>query len=189
MSIATKRHTYQDLLQTPDVGKRYEIIDGELFVSASPAKPHVWLTNAWTFWLTGHVKESDLGEVYHAPVDVKFNDENTVVPDIIFIRKDCLDIFNRANVSAPPDLVVEALSPSTRDIDLHAKFDLYARMGVPEYWIADPAVPDLSIYVLTTQGTYERVRPEGGRQRSTVLPNLDIDLASIFFGLPELGEE
>ncbi len=189
MSIATRRYTYQDLLDTPEDGKRYEIIDGELFVSASPAKPHVWLTNAWTFWLTGHVKERDLGEVFHAPVDVKFDDNNVVVPDIIFIRKDRLQIFNRANVAAAPDLVVEALSPSTRNIDLRLKFDLYARMGVPEYWIADPVVPNLVIYVLTPRGTYEQVQPEGGRLRSTVLPDLEIDLASIFFGLPRPGEE
>jgi Uma2 family endonuclease len=187
MSIATKRYTYQDLLDTPNDGKRYEIIDGELYVSAAPTKPHVWLTNAWTYWLTGHVKERDLGEIYHAPVDVKFSDDNIVEPDIIFIRKDRLHIFTYANVIAPPDLVMEALSPSTRNVDLRIKFDLYARMGVPEYWVADPLIPRLTIYVLTPQGTYERVVPEGRRLRSRVLPDLVIDLDAIFVGLPPAG--
>jgi Uma2 family endonuclease len=185
MSITARRYTYQDLLDTPDDGRRYEIIDGELYVSASPAKPHVWLSNHWSRWLGNYVEANDLGEVYHAPVDVKFSEENVVVPDIIFIRKDRLHIFGRANVTEAPDAVIEILSPSTRRIDLGKKFELYARMGVPEYWVADPVVPELAIYVLTPQGTYERARPEGRRLRSTVLPDLEIDLAAIFFGMPE----
>ena len=189
MSIATRRYTYQDLLDTPDDGKRYEIIDGELYVSAAPNKPHVWLTNAWTYWLTGHVKERDLGEVYHAPVDVKLSEDRTVQPDIIFIRKERLHIFTYENVTAAPDILVEALSPSTRYLDLRVKFEFYAKMGVPEYWVADLAKPSLTISVLTPHGTYEPVQPVGRRLYSQVLPDLVIDLDAIFVGLPPAGAE
>lgn len=184
MSVATRRYTYHDLLTTPDDGNRYEIIDGELFVSASPLKAHVWLSNAWAFWLTGHVRERDLGAIFHGPVDVRFDDESTVVPDIIFIRKERLHIFDRSYVTESPDLIVEFHSPSTKHLDLGRKFQLYQRYRVPEYWAVDPERRDLSLFVLSAQGIYERRAPVEGRLQSSVLPELTIDFDEIFRDLP-----
>jgi Uma2 family endonuclease len=184
MSIATRRYTYQDLLNTPDDGKRYEIIDGELYVSAAPAKPHFWLSSLWFSWLAGHVRDRDLGMVFHAPVDVRFDEENTVEPDLLFIRKERLQIVKHNFVDAAPDLLVEIESPSTRRIDRGKKFELYRTFGVPEYWVANPDKRNLRVYVLSAAGAYERVQPVAGRLRSTVLPDLVIDLSEVFGGLP-----
>ncbi len=183
MSTVTRRYTYEDLLHTPDDGNRYEIIDGELYVSPAPRKKHVWLVSDWHVWLGNSVEARDLGKVFVSPVDVKLADGDVVEPDLIFIRKDRLHIFGDAYVDGPPDLVIEVLSPSTRDRDLGKKFNLYARAGVPEYWVAETDAPDLAIYVLSTQGVYERVEPVAGVLRSSVLPDLVIDVQAVFAGL------
>ncbi len=183
MSTVTRRYTYEDLLHTPDDGNRYEIIDGELIVSPAPRKKHQKLCYRLSRLVGGHVDERDLGEVYFAPVDVSLSGHDVVEPDLLFIRKDRLHIFNDQFVAGPPDLVVEILSPSSRGQDLGKKFALYARAGVPEYWVADPDALDLAIYVLSPQGVYERVEPVAGVLRSTVLPDLVIDLAALFAGL------
>ncbi|MEA2514151.1 MAG: hypothetical protein QOJ59_3638 [Thermomicrobiales bacterium] len=187
MSIATKRHTYQDLLQTPDDGKRYEVIDGELYVIAAPAKPHFWLSSSWLLWLGEHVRARDLGKIFHAPVDVHFDDDNTVEPDLIFVRKDRLHIVKHNYIDEAPDLLIEIHSPSTKHVDLGKKLRLYQAFEVQEYWAVDTDEQSLTIFVLSAAGSYERVEPVNGHLSSTVLPELVIDLAAIFSDLP--GEE
>jgi Uma2 family endonuclease len=92
-------------------------------------------------------------------------------------------IFNRAYVTAAPDLILAALSPSTRMIELKRKFDLSARMGVPEYWVADPEKRTLTIFVLSAGG-YVPVKPSDGCLHSTVLADLVIDPVTVFGDLP-----
>ncbi len=125
----------------------------------------------------------DGGRLCHPATRLQKSRDTTVQPDIFFIRKDRLDIYQPDGVMAePPDLVVEVLSPSTRAVDLVRKAALYARIGVPEYWTVDPDAPELRIRVLR-EGRYEDVAPEGGLLRSTVLPNLVIDPAALFADL------
>lgn len=59
-------------------------------------------------------------------------------PDVIFIRTERLGIVTERNVSGPPDLVVDVLSDSTRDVDLGRKLHAYGRHRVGEYWAVDP---------------------------------------------------
>ena len=56
-------------------------------------------------------------------------------------------------IEGPPTLVVEVLSPSTTTIDRTRKRELYARHGIPYYWIVDPVTGALEAYGLT-EGCY-----------------------------------
>ena len=72
-----------------------------------------------------------------------------------------------------PDLVIEALSPSTRDEDLGAKKRTYEALGVREYWLFDPLggqlVPPLAGYALV-DGVYRPIAFDlAGHARSEVL--------------------
>ena len=51
-------------------------------------------------------------------------------------------------------MIVEILSPSNRKRDLLEKFYLYQRVGVREYWIADPKVKTITVYVMQENGEY-----------------------------------
>ena len=182
MSILARPLTYEDLAQMPADGNRYEVIDGELFVTAAPLKKHQKLS-ARLFDLFYDQQKAGLGEAYFAPVDVRLSPHDIVQPDLIFIRRDRLDIYLPIGiVEGPPDLVVEILSPSTRSTDQVRKAAMYARGGVPEYWIADPDAPSLTVYALR-DGQYQPVPAEPGTARSLVLPGLVVDLGALFVDL------
>lgn len=182
MSVAIRPFTYEDLLDLPDDGNKYEIIGGELFVTAAPAEPHQWASTQLVSRLHIHVTTNKLGRVYHAPVDVRLEPHEIVQPDIIFISRERLHLYQGSVMEGPPDLVVEILSPSTRRRDETLKLALYARTGVREYWLVDTDARTITMFVLSADGGYERVEPVGGILRSTILPGLEIGIESIFVG-------
>src|SRR5579883_540461 len=118
--------TYEDLLETPDDGKRYEIIDGVLYVSPSPSRVHQRLLLKLITLLAGWVEEHDLGEVFLSPFDVLLGIHDIVIPDIVYVSKERLGIVDEANVKGPPDLVVEIISPTSRRRDTVLKMQRYA---------------------------------------------------------------
>ena len=81
------------------------------------------------------------------------------------------------------DLVAEALSPATRDLDLGARRDLYERSGVREYWVLDPRAKTVTLLRLA-DGSFAEAASEDGRLRSTVVPGLVVDPADVFADLP-----
>jgi len=140
------RLTYEDLCLLPNDGKRYEIIDGELFVTASPFRPHQHVVTNLTYYLVDFVKKADLGWVYAAPFDVVFSHTSVVEPDILYVSKGRAEVLTEENIQGAPDLVVEVLSPGTLEADRTFKLKLYARHGVQEYWMVDPEGPSAEIY-------------------------------------------
>jgi Uma2 family endonuclease len=140
------RLTYEDYCHLPDNGKRYEIIDGELFVTPSPFRPHQRAVTRLTSYLSLFVQEHDLGEVFVAPFDVVFSRFDVVEPDLLYISKERASVLTERNVQGAPDLVVEVLSSSTADRDRTIKLKLYARYGVKEYWVIGPKGPSAEIY-------------------------------------------
>lgn len=183
MSILTRPLTYDDLCQMPDHGHRYEIIDGELLVSSSPARRHQKLAFRLALLLGNLVEANGTGEVYFAPVDLRLTPHEVVQPDLLFIRADRLDIYHaRGIVEGPPDLVIEILSPTNRMVDQVRKAALYARSGVPEYWIVDPDGIDLIVQRLVN-GQYERIASVADVVHSEVLPGLTVDSSKRFKNL------
>ena len=77
---------------------------------------------------------------------------NVVQPDILFVRRERTSSVEEAEVVGAPDFIVEVLSPSTADRDLGMKRTLYARSGVCEYWIVEPADKRIEAFVLGTRG-------------------------------------
>ena len=146
------RLTYEDYCLLPDNGKRYEIIDGELFVTPSPLRRHQRVLANVLYYLTGFVKKHELGHVYPAPFDVVFSQFDVVEPDILYISKARASVVTEKNVQGAPDLVVEVLSESTAKIDRTTKLKLYARYGVAEYWVIDPLTYAVEIYRLAAGG-------------------------------------
>ena len=135
---ATKRWIFSDLVQF-DETERYEIYDGRLIaMSPSPDFYHQELAARLFLALADFVRPRQLGRVVFAPMDVVMADDNTAQPDLLFIANENAGIIQKW-VFGAPDLVVEILSPSSIRRDRHDKLEQYARFGVKEYWIVDPA--------------------------------------------------
>jgi Uma2 family endonuclease len=184
MSVQTRLLTYDDLCQTPDDGKRYEIIGGELIVSPAPNLAHQDMLCDLYVIIRDHLRtRRQLGKVLLAPFDVRLSPHDIVEPHLLFIGQDWLDILESGRYAmGPPDLVVEIVSPSSRKTDQGAKLDLYARAGIPEYWLIDPATRRFQLFTLR-EGRYDEAAPVDGRMRSAVIDGLVLDPAALFAGI------
>lgn len=177
---ASLRFTYDDYLLLPE-DRRYEIIDGDLFMTPAPGTPHQRLIGRLYSFLDDHVRTRKLGEVLMAPCDVVLSPTDIVQPDLLFVAADRAAIIGEKFISAAPDLVVEVLSPSTEDRDRTVKTKLYARFGVRELWLAETETK--RIEVLTNSGDgfrQEAVFGLGTVLRSTLFPGLEIPIAEVF---------
>ena len=114
--------TYEDWLNFPNDGWKYEIIDGVLHMAPPPAINHQRSSGELFRRIANYVKDNDLGEVLEAPCGVQLpNQPVPVEPDIFFVKKERLDIIGDQYVEGPPDLVVEILSPCPTGWDYDPK--------------------------------------------------------------------
>ena len=178
------KFNYQDYLQLPE-DKRYEIIDGELFMVPSPNEVHQRILLTLTTILLNYVKKNKIGYVYCAPFDVLFSEEDIVQPDIIFVSNENRKIITKDNIKGTPDLLIEILSPGTSKRDLGIKKKLYAKNGVREYWIVDPEQETTEVLNLK-EGEFRGksyntgVVGQTSRLSSPVIQGFDIDIKEIF---------
>lgn len=128
-------------------GLRHELIDGEHFVTPSPATRHQQLVGRLHYEIEHYLRaHPGTGEVFLAPFDVIFSPHDLVEPDLLLITADQAAVLTQKNVQGAPALVIEVLSPSTRSRDLLIKRRLFDRSGVREYWIVDPDLNQLQVY-------------------------------------------
>jgi len=145
------RLTFEDYLDLPADGKRYEIMDGELFVTPAPTPRHQGISGV----IFHHLflwAENRGAKCFTAPIDVLFSDQTVVQPDILLLRREHLNVIGERNIQGPPDLVIEILSSSTHRTDILVKSTLYARFGVPCYWIVDPDLDRIEQFRLENGG-------------------------------------
>ncbi|MFQ6014317.1 MAG: Uma2 family endonuclease [Anaerolineae bacterium] len=142
------KFTYQDYLLLPDDGKRYQIIEGEVYIVPAPGPNHQRVVGILHSLLRAFVTVHALGEVFLAPCDVVLSQEDVVQPDLFFISKGRRHLITEKNISGAPDLVIEILSPHTEKLDRTLKRKLYAKYGVPEYWLVDPVAKTVEILAL-----------------------------------------
>jgi Uma2 family endonuclease len=151
------RLTYDDFLLFPDDGKRHEIIDGEHFVTPSPNTRHQVLVGRLYFAIELFLRQHPgLGRVFVAPFDVVFTRWDVVAPDLLFIAGDQAEILTDKNVQGAPALVVEILSPGTRNTDEQIKRRLFERAGVREYWLVDPELDVVKVFRRKADGAFPR---------------------------------
>jgi len=174
-----KRWTYEEYYRLDD-DQRYEIIDGRLLITPAPDTWHQDWSRELTLLIASHVKRQKLGKVFVAPVDVVLDAENTVQPDLVFIATTNLGIIQKRAIFGTPDLLIELISPSRVRRDRYDKKELYARFGVREYWIVDPANKSLEILTLKDRLYELHCSAEiEGKLTSLVLEGLEFDLAEI----------
>ena len=174
--------TYEDWLQLPDDGFRYEILDGELHMAPPPTTSHQ--STAGNLYAAFHtfVRARRLGRVLPAPCGVRLPGQPVPVqPDILFVRTDRVDIIKEDYVEGAPDLVVEVLSPSNWLYDRTEKLRAYRDAGVTEYWIVDYRTRTVEVFVLE-EGTYALVDKYGTGEtaHSQVLAGFEVAVEDIF---------
>lgn len=141
--------TYDDYCALPNDRYRYEILDGELFMTPAPATKHQIALGNLHRIVSIYVIAHRAGRLLLAPTDLILAPTSVVQPDLIFIGNDRSQIVTARGVEGVPTLVVEILSPTTHRTDREAKAQLYAKYGIPHYWLLDPDEQVLQAYELS----------------------------------------
>lgn len=173
--------TYRGYLHTPDDGRRWEILDGDLCVTPAPSTYHQDVSRRLQFRLMSALELTGRARVYNAPVDVRLHEHTIVQPDLAVVLTEHAERVESAYIMGPPDLVVEILSPSTQRRDRTIKATLYARHGVRWYWVVDPVERCVDVYARDGEA-FELLRRESTRLVWEAVEGVEIDLAWVFDG-------
>ncbi len=140
-------YTIEDIEALPE-GERAELIDGKMYMMASPTANHQRIIGFLFYEFFRYIKEKNGGcEVFLSPFAVYLNEtDNYVEPDLIIVcDKDKID---SKGCHGGPDLVVEVVSSSSKQMDYVIKLFKYRTYGVREYWIVDPEKERVQVYDL-----------------------------------------
>ncbi len=176
-----KKYTYNDYLSLND-GFFYQLINGELVMTASPSPLHQRISKTIEFLLVQYVeKKKKIGEIFHAPIDVYFEENEVYQPDIIFISNEKSAIIEDTKINGAPDLIVEILSPNNAYYDLKHKKKIYEKHGVKEYWIVDPVEKSMEIYENINKKFNLICDTDNSKKiKSKLLTELDFNVMEIF---------
>jgi Uma2 family endonuclease len=133
---AKKRWTLAEVHSFPDDGNRYEVIDGDLYVTPAPAELHEIISARLTRMLDPFVERHALGFVLRPRAVFRYRGSE-VEPDLM-VRAAPGGRSTGWDKAPTPILIVEIVSPSTRRRDLEVKREFYLKSRIPEYWIVDP---------------------------------------------------
>jgi Uma2 family endonuclease len=185
-----ERFTYGQYATWPDE-ERWELIDGQAWaMSPAPLTSHQEISARLFNQIYNFLRDKPC-RAFAAPFDVLLpqgqeSDEETdtvVQPDIsVFCDRAKI---SRRGARGAPDWVIEILSARTAKKDFEAKFHLYQRHGVREYWIVDPDSAAIHAWLLGADGAFgvETIYEDGATAPSSVLSGLVIDTRPLFADL------
>ena len=178
------RWTIEDLDGFPENSNRYEIIEGELFVTRSPHIAHQFVVGAVHAELRSWSSQSQLGMAAIAP-GVIFSEVDAVIPDVVWVSRDRLSqlLDDSGHLRGAPELMVEVLSesPADKKRDRETKVKQYSIHGVLEYWILDRWLKSIEIY-RRDNGILKKVMTlfEGDDLTSPLLPEFCCRVGTLF---------
>jgi Uma2 family endonuclease len=178
--------TYEDYLRLPDDGNRYEVIRGNLYVTAVPYLLHQYVISQLLLSVGHFVREKQLGVLLTAPLDVRLPQRigDPVQPDFVFLRTGNQPRWETDQIfDGAPDIAIEVLSRITARRDRTIKKDAYRDAGIREYWLVDSWKRTVEIYSLSSDGRrYDELSRggEGETVRSALLSGLEVRVGALF---------
>ncbi len=153
----------------------YELVRGTLVEKMAASIEHEWLFS-WLFQLLGvYVQHKDLGRVLGSRTGVRITEFDGRLPDILFIRKDRMNIARPKGIYAEPDLIVEIRSPGDRPSEVNALEAEYRTIGVQEIWLIDPKRRRVRTLV-RANGEYREFELSSGELRSEVIDSFSLQV-------------
>ncbi|MBR6013734.1 MAG: Uma2 family endonuclease [Selenomonadaceae bacterium] len=127
----------------------YEVIGGEKIMAPSASAYHSNSIGEIYFAIKSYLNKNKCGKVFIDSLEVHLPDGNIFRPDLIVMTKENAGLVNwNRGIYGVPDMVVEVLSKATRRMDLTVKKDSYEACGIKEYWIVDPYMKVVDVYLL-----------------------------------------
>ena len=162
----------------PDDGNRYEVLDGELFVTPAPSYAHQSIIERLFPLLQTYTDTTRVGWAKLSPADIEFSPRRLLQPDILIVPWRDPRPASWADVTSLV-LAVEVVAPTTARADRQVKRRVYQSQRVAEYWIVDGDAR------LVERWNPEADRPEIITEHLVWLPDgaespLTIDLPALF---------
>ena len=137
-------------------GQRFELIDGELINAMGKNSPHVigvLLFHRWLVSVFGFLQVQQEASIDVAPKD---NELNEPEPDLVVLRMSRTQV-TEGNPKPENVLLAVEVSDTTLSFDLTKKAQLYARAGIPDYWVLDVNKRRLIVHREPLGGNYTSV--------------------------------
>jgi len=186
LSKKEKNYTFADYLLFPD-DERWEIIAGVPHMQSAPTWQHQRISGELFRQISNYLLHKSC-EVFASPFDLRLSDEEVKDEDVSNVyQPDLVVICDKSQLQGTgsfgvPSLVIEILSPSTAKNDRLLKFNMYEKFGVKEYWIVEPDMKLVSVFVLQDNNRYGRTElyTETDHVNVSIFPDLVIDLNTVF---------
>lgn len=186
LSKEVRKYTYADYLRYPD-DERWEIIDGAPYMQSAPSWQHQSISRELLRQFSNYLLHRSC-EVFASPFDLRLSDAEVNDEDVTNVyQPDLVVICDKSKLKGTgyfgiPNLVIEILSHSTAKADRLLKFNMYEKFGVKEYWIVEPDMKLVSVFILQDDNRYGRTElyTETGDVKVSIFPDLVIDLNLVF---------
>lgn len=174
------RMTADQFLEICNESENYELINGVVTVTPSPAPIHQHLTGE-IFYQIRHFLESHPVGLVFVETDVHLGSDAS--GDFVYRSEIVFYVGERAigmedKLFGPPDLVVEIVSRGSRRLDSETKLRDYERFGVREYWLFDPERHRMTAYLLRDNAFVESPIT-GDRFSCEAVPGFHLDVARV----------
>lgn len=180
-TTSTALMTAEELLELPDDGYRYELINGELERMTPPGFPHGRIQARLLTPLGQFVWDHDLGEVFgEVGVKLTSNPDTVLAADVTFISKQRLEEAGEiaGYWPGPPDLAVEVLSPGDRPFKVKTRISQWFGYGVKQLWVVNPKNCTVMVYRSPTDAT--TFSGSDYLEAQDILPGFRLSLDRIF---------
>jgi len=186
--IRKKKYTYADYVRlTPPDSGNYELHDGKIIFMASPIPSHQDAAGYIYRKMADYAETNRSGKAFISPLDTKFDDINTLQPDVLFVAAERKGIIGAKKIDGAPDLVVEVLSDSNTLREMSYKKYVYESYGLREHWVVNLLRRTLT-QLISHDGEFipAGIWTERDTVEAKVLPGFRLDVAK---ALPSLEEE
>jgi Uma2 family endonuclease len=187
--IDTKHLTFAHYLLLPTIRQRYDIIDGEMVMTAAPTGRHQWIIGKLHLALYAYLQTTQRGIVLFAPCDILIRREplRTRQPDLfVFLRErsDVADLdalLDQPVIEVAPDITVEVLSKNETRRMRTDKLEDYRRIGVKEGWIVSPQAQTVEVLQFSAHGMCTvSIYGVGMRLHSELLEGFKLPVDEVF---------
>lgn len=168
--------TEHDYLALATEDLRVELIRGRLFIQSPASTAHERIFRFLLMYIQEYVQKQELGEVFGSRLPIVLEREIRLEPDLFYVQTDQLKDLQPTSFQGTPSFVVEILSPSTRQLDLGEKRELYQRFGVRELWLIDYVDHWLLQIYRLKDGSYEQYKHSNGEVASKAIDGLAVQL-------------